>query len=163
MDNLKTERPTRKRNRLENHDYSACGAYFITICTAKRENHFWEHSKSFADCPQSVTLSKHGKIVEKAISNISSVYPALTVDHYVIMPDHIHLLVRIRSDDHGEPMVAPTISRVVQQLKGYVTKHIGFPIWQKLFFDHIIRNRQDYEEHAKYIYDNPMKYNGQPL
>ncbi len=54
-------------------------------------------------------------------------------------------------------MAAPTVSRVVQQLKGYITKRIGYSIWQKLFFDHIIRNRQDYEEHVRYIYENPMK------
>ncbi len=55
-------------------------------------------------------------------------------------------------------MVAPTISRVVQQLKGTVTKRIGVSIWQKLFFDHIIRNQQDYEEHINYIYENPMRW-----
>ena len=51
-------------------------------------------------------------------------------------------------------MVAPTMSRVVQQLKGYITKRIGRSIWQKLFIDHIIRN---HEEHVKYIYENPTR------
>ena len=74
------------------------------------------------------------------------------------MPDHIHLLLFVHSDENGRPMVAPTMSRVVQQLKGYVTKRIGVSIWQKLFFDHIIRNKEDYLEHAKYIYDNPKKW-----
>ncbi len=55
-------------------------------------------------------------------------------------------------------MVAPTMSRIVGQFKGYVTKKIGEPIWQKLYFDHIIRNRQDYEEHIEYIYENPIRY-----
>ena len=53
-------------------------------------------------------------------------------------------------------MVAPTVSRIISQMKGYVTKRIGKSIWQKLFFDHIIRNKQDYEEHVKYIYENPL-------
>ena len=69
----------------------------------------------------------------------------------------------IRADEYGRPMVAPTISRVVQQLKGYITKRIGSSIWQKLFVDHVIRNRQDYEEHVKYIYENPMKWSLQHL
>ena len=43
-------------------------------------------------------------------------------------------------------------------MKGYVTKRIGVSIWQKLFFDHIIRNKQDYKEHIKYIYENPMRW-----
>ena len=54
-------------------------------------------------------------------------------------------------------MVAPTMSRIVQQMKGYITKRIGFAIFQKLFFDHVIRNQQDYEEHLKYIYENPLR------
>ena len=55
-------------------------------------------------------------------------------------------------------MHAPTMSRVVQQLKGYITKRIGCSIWQKLFVDHVIRNREDYEEHVKYIYENPIRW-----
>ena len=55
-------------------------------------------------------------------------------------------------------MVAPTISRVVKQLKGCVSKQIGFSIWQKLFYDHIVRNREDYNEINKYIHENPMNW-----
>ena len=55
-------------------------------------------------------------------------------------------------------MVAPTISRIVQQLKGYVTKQIGSPIWQKSFFDHVIRNKSDYDKHVKYIEENPLRW-----
>ena len=108
-------------------------------------------------------LSHYGNIVDEAINNIPSKYPAVDVDRYVIMPDHIHLLLIIRADEYGRPMVAPTMSRVVQQLKGYITKRIGSSIWQKLFVDHVIRNRQDYEEHVKYIYENPMKWSFQHL
>ena len=74
------------------------------------------------------------------------------------MPNHIHLLLTIGSDEYGRPMVAPTMSRVVQQLKGYVAKRIGHSVWQKLFHDHIIRNREDYDEHVKYILENPMRW-----
>ena len=108
--------------------------------------------------PQDIALSEYGNIVDKAINNIPYVYPALDVDHYVIMPDHIHLLLIVCADECGRPMVAPTMSRMVQQLKGYITKRIGHSIWQKLFIDHVIRNREDYEEHVKYIYDNPIRW-----
>lgn len=61
-------------------------------------------------------------------------------------------------------MVAPTISTVIQQTKGWVTKQVGHPIWQKLFFDHVIRNEEDYLEAWNYIESNPgklwEKYNG---
>ena len=53
-------------------------------------------------------------------------------------------------------MVAPTVSRIVKQFKGSVTKQIGKSIWQKSFFDHVIRNKEDYEKHVKYIYENPL-------
>ena len=152
------ELPSRKRNRLKHYDYSSCGAYFITICTSDRRNYFWNGVGATIGRPQDVDLSQYGKLVDEAINNIPSIYPTLKLDHYVIMPDHIHLLLIIRADEYGRPMVAPTISRVVQQLKGYITKRIGHSIWQKLFFDHVIRNRQDYEEHVKYICDNPVKW-----
>ncbi|MBQ8567360.1 MAG: transposase [Clostridia bacterium] len=151
-------RPQRKKNRLENYDYSSCGAYFITICTSNRQNYFWKDVGATIGRPQDVILSQYGKIVDDAINNIPLKYPALMVDHYVIMPDHIHLLLLICADEYGRPMVAPTMSRVVQQLKGYITKRIGHPIWQKLFYDHVIRNREDYEEHTKYICENPINW-----
>ncbi|MBQ8439185.1 MAG: transposase, partial [Clostridia bacterium] len=95
---------------------------------------------------------------DEAINNIPKIYPMLKIERYVIMPDHIHLLLAIYADGYGRPMVAPTMSRVVQQMKGFVTKRIGCSIWQKLFFDHVIRNRQDFEEHINYIYENPIRW-----
>ena len=148
----------RKRNRLEKHDYSSCGAYFVTICTAERRNYFWENVGAIIDRPQNVVLSNSGSIVEEAIKTVTPIYSEVLVEHYVIMPNHIHLLIRIRADEFGRPMVAPTISRVIKQMKGYVTKKVGFSLWQKSFHDHVIRNREDYEEHVKYIYENPKNW-----
>ena len=155
------EFPKRKRNRLQEFDYNTPGAYFITVCTVKRQNYFWKNVGATIgrpSFPQDVQLSVYGKIVEESIRNIAKIYPSLTIDQYVIMPDHIHLLLEIRDDENGRPMAAPTISRVVQQMKGYVTKRIGTSVWQKLFYDHIIRNRADYEKHVKYIYENPARW-----
>ena len=157
MDNEKTL-PKRKDIRLKNYDYSSSGVYFLTICTSERRNYFWANVGATIGRPQDIALSEYGNIVDKAINNIPYVYPALDVDHYVIMPDHIHLLLIVCADECGRPMVAPTMSRVVQQLKGYIKKRIGHSIWQKLFIDHVIRNREDYEEHVKYIYDNPIRW-----
>jgi len=157
MDNEK-EIPKRKRNRLENYDYSSCGAYFITVCTLERQNYFWENVGAIIDRPQDVELSIYGKIVDQAIKNIPSAYPALSLESYVIMPNHIHLLLRVCADEYGRPLVAPTMSRVVKQLKGVVSKQAGISIWQKSFHDHIIRKREDYEEHLLYIYENPMRW-----
>ena len=152
------------KNRLENYDYSTCGTYFITICTLGKQNRFGKSVGATdgrppdCDCMQNIELSPCGMIVDEAINNISSVYPALSVDCYVIMPNHIHLLLRVCTDDHGRPMVAPTMSRVVNQLKGYVSRRVDATVWQKSFYDHIIRNAADYEEHRNYIYENPIRW-----
>ena len=96
--------------------------------------------------------------MEQAIKNIGHHYPAISVDHYVVMPNHIHLLLQIKTDENGRPMVAPTISIVVQQMKGYVTKQLGRSIWQKLFHDHVIRNENDYRIIWEYIENNPAQW-----
>ena len=155
---MEKELPKRKDIRLKNYDYSSSGGYFLTICTSERRNYFWANVGATIGRPQDVALSSYGTIVDEAINNISSIYPAIDIDCYVIMPDHIHLLLFIRTDEYGRPMVAPTMSRVVQQLKGYITKRIGCSIWQKLFVDHVIRNCEDYETRVKYIYENPIRW-----
>lgn len=81
----------------------------------------------------------------------------VSVDYYVIMPDHLHLLISIHPDKDGRPMVAPTVGNIVRQFKGAVTKQIGKSIWQKSFYDHIVRNGDDYNETVEYIYQNPMR------
>ena len=118
-------RPQRKKNRLDNYDYSSCGAYFITVCTLERRNYFWENVGAIIDRPQDVELSPYGKMVDNAIQSVPSAYPTLSLESYVIMPNHIHLLVRVCADEYGRPLVAPTMSRVIKQLKGIVTKQAG--------------------------------------
>ena len=148
----------RKPTRLQGYDYSRTGVYFITVCTKERRNYFWNNVGATIGRPQDIELSPYGVIVDEAINKIPEIYPSVSIKQYVIMPDHIHMLVLIRSDDNRRPMVAPTISRLVNQMKGFVSKQIGFSVWQKLFYDHIIRNRQDYEEHMKYIHENPKRW-----
>ena len=77
------------------------------------------------------------------------------VDHYVIMPNHVHLLLRITPD--GRRVAAPTVSSVVNQFKGAVSKAAGFSCWQKSFHDHIIRDEADFRRIWEYIDANPGK------
>lgn len=149
--------PKRKPNRLSYYDYSTPGAYFITICTKDKKCILWDVGASIAR-PNQPPLSRLGRIVDQAIQRISIYYPAISVDHYVVMPNHIHLLLQINTDVDGQPMVAPTISRVVQQFKGIVTKQIGYSIWQKLFHDHVIRGEADYRKIWEYIDTNPVRW-----
>lgn len=152
------ELPTRKPNRLKYYDYSTPGAYFITVCTKDRGCIFWDAVGASIARPQNPVLSQHGKIVDEAIREIPLHYPAVSVDHYAVMPNHIHLLLQINTDANGRPMVAPTISRVVQQMKGTITKRIGHPVWQKLFHDYVIRGEKDYLKIWEYIDNNPARW-----
>jgi len=154
MDNL----PKRKTIRVEDYDYASPGAYFITICTSNRENLFWHGCRGDLRSPARLPLSDIGRIVDNELQKLSSIYPAVKVDKYCIMPDHIHLIVSISADEFGRPQVAPTISRIIQQFKGAVTKQACRTVWQKSFYDHGIRNRQDYDEICEYIDNNPRKY-----
>ena len=164
----KKQLPERKRNRLQHYDYSSCGAYFITICTKDRKNIFWDMKQpnivgEAISLPPSPKLSAYGQIAEDAIQAIPKHYLRVEVDRYVIMPNHIHLILLIPYD--GGRLIAsptddtkPTISTIVGQMKRYVSKEIGMSVWQRSFHDHIIRDRQDYEEISKYIYENPARW-----
>ena len=150
--------PKRKDIRIPNFDYSTPGAYFITVCTANREKIFWNCVGADIIRPQNVPLSAAGKIVAQAIQQIPNHYENVSVDKYGIMPDHIHLILRIESDIIGRILSAPTVSTVVGSMKRWVSRQIGRPIWQKSFYDHGIRNQQDYDEIWQYIENNPLKY-----
>lgn len=150
--------PRRKCIRIEGYDYSTSGAYFITICTANREKLFWSDCRGELCSPTNVPLSDIGIIIDNEIQKLNTVYDAVRVDKYCIMPDHIHMILSIETDADGRPQVAPTVSRVVKQFKGSITKQVGRPIWQKSFYDHGIHNQQDYREIWEYIENNPLKY-----
>ena len=170
--------PKRKSIRIENYDYSTPGAYFITVCTANREKLFWSDRRGELRSPAydartgdhrsplRVELSEIGKIVDAEISKMNAVYDRVRVDKYCIMPDHIHFISSIDTEENGRtrrgelrsPACAPTISRVMKQFKGSITKQVGRPIWQKSFYDHGIRNQRDYNEIWQYIENNPLKY-----
>lgn len=120
----------RKINRLTDWDYSKAGTYFITICTNDKQCLFGKVLDSHDEPLQLKTLlSQYGLVIEKAIINIPKYYPDTYVDNYVIMPNHIHLLIRLSYDRKQ----SVTISTIINQMKGYVTKQIGEPICQKLF------------------------------
>lgn len=149
---------SRKYNRLKSHDYSQEGFYFITICTKERQQLFWRVGATLGRQQQITHLSKYGLIIEKELEKINGVYDGkIIIDHYVIMPNHLHLIIEVACIS-GPAELAPTISRVIQQFKGSITKQIGFPLWQKSFHDHIIRNEREYIELLKYMEENPLKW-----
>ncbi len=150
------ELPRRKPNRLEGYDYSQNGAYFITLCIKDRRPVLWHVGARIARPLSDGHLSAHGLVVKAAIENITAHYQTISVDKYVIMPNHVHLILTINDD--GRAMRAPTISTVINQMKGYVTKQIRVSFWQKLFHDHIIRNELEYQKIWAYIDTNPLNW-----
>ncbi|MCL2370897.1 MAG: transposase [Firmicutes bacterium] len=148
----------RKVNRLQDYDYSQNGAYFVTICTKDKQCIFGEVVPVGAGVPDrpKVVLSQLGRQVEEAIQ-FQKTKTGLEIGGYVIMPNHIHIIMIISNDDFGRSGTpAPTISKVVGSMKSYVAKIYG-NVWQKGFYDHIIRNQNDYDSILNYIDTNPDK------
>lgn len=151
--------PQRKPLRLPNYDYSQNGVYFITFCTREKRVCLWDTSVGtrIARPQEEPPLSQWGRVTEGVILQIPVHYPMVTVDAYVVMPNHVHLLLRIARED-GRAMRVPTVATIVNQLKGAVTKQIGRRIWQTRYYDHIIRDDMDYRARYEYIRDNPRRW-----
>ena len=151
--------PKRKPTRLRNYDYSSEGAYFITICTYNKQKILCEIVGDGAHDVPKIKLSYIGQMVEKYILSTNKI-PNLSVDKYVIMPNHIHLILTV--GNHGtSKALSPTnniISHAVSTLKRFVNKECGKNIFQRSFHDHIIRGEKDYLKIWNYIDTNPQKW-----
>ena len=153
------ELKTRKPLRSPYIDYKHIGVYFITLSAEQRKNHFWKYPNKKYDTPGDIELNEHGSIAAEVIRRIPEFYPYVMVDSFVIMPDHIHLLLRFCVQEGTEDArQRKSISVIINQMKGKMTKQIGRSIWKHSFFDHVIRNDNDYEETMKYIYLNPIRW-----
>ncbi len=165
----KKDLPIRKSTRLKCFDYNTTGAYFITICTKDR-------MQILSDIVNQVGVGAHddprpqltelGKTVEKYLLS-SNAIAGVKIDHYVIMPDHIHAIILLDSDkyiisENGSSR-APTptnkmLPHTVSTFKRFCNKEIGYNIFQRGYMEHIIRDKEDYETRIKYIYENPIKW-----
>lgn len=110
------ELPKRKPNRLKNYDYSSSGAYFVTICTEEKRMILCEIVGDGFPVPK-----EPGMIAEAFIKVIPEKYPGVCVDHYVVMPNHIHMLLTFNGSwGMGNP--SPTLGNVIGWYKYQVTK-----------------------------------------
>ena len=144
----------RKPNRISGYDYSRNGAYFVTICTQERRRILSDIVGDGFPVPKPM-----GVIAENVINEIHQKYPQVWVNKFVIMPDHIHMLLQI---DTGTGDPSPTLGNIVGWFKYQVTKRVnkvletpGERIFQRSYYDHVIRNQQDYDEIWQYIENNP--------
>ena len=157
MDFAKPHKPPR----LPGYDYTTPGYYFVTFNTKVRNQNILAsiHDVGAAALGGPVVrLTAAGKIVHELIENINHVYLDVGVDCYVIMPDHVHLILVLGCADGPPRAAVPTpLSRVVNTLKSLATKRYGEPLWQDEYYDHIIRNDTDLNEIRAYIQNNPLK------
>ena len=165
------ELPKRKNSRLKDYDYSSAGAYFLTICTHNRRKLLSDVVGAIHESPETIydlsetKLTKCGKIVDKNINDAEKRFDVKIVT-YVIMPNHIHLIVFI--DDMRAIRESPLQARsLISKIIGYIKMnsskeiHTFLPdkkIWQRNYYDHIIRDENDYLNIMEYIQTNPGKW-----
>ncbi len=154
------EQPKRRPVRMQGYDYSEQGLYFLTICVKNREKLLCSIvGDGVLDVPKP-KLTAVEKIVEKHINSINK-SKRIMVEKYVIMPDHIHLMVFLENEDYYGTSRTPSptnevIPKTVSGFKRLCNKEIGKNIWQRGYYDHVIRNDADYSKHFDYIENNPV-------
>ena len=151
---METTLPKRKRLRLQNYDYSMNACYFVTLCVKDRKPIFCKIKQPDNNFSQPIIeLMPEGLIVDKYINRIEKIYENVFVDNYVIMPDHIHLLISIE-----QPLLSAnnvSLSMIIKSTKSLISKEIGESFWQKSFYDEIILDEKAYMKAEQYIDDNP--------
>lgn len=154
--------PKRKQMRLKGYDYSQQGAYFITMCTNNRQCLFGNIVRcGVPDTLKQMQYSLVGNMVDTVIQNISEKDNNITIDKYIIMPNHIHFILFILSGNGTSRMPSPTnaiIPKFVSSIKRFTDKQCSIEIWQRSYHDHIIRNERDYQEIWNYIDENIKKW-----
>ena len=163
--------PKRKSTRWSGFDYSRGGAYFITICTQDRKRILskiegTETTKPVGEGSALPHLTLIGQITQDWLNKINDHFPSAELGEYVIMPNHIHLILFLE-DTSGRADPSPTVSNVIGWLKYNITKDVNLPKGQKLFqrsfYDHVIRNRDEYMEICNYITLNPDNWENDEL
>ncbi len=166
----------RRSIRLQNYDYSSQGAYFVTICTWSRESILGEVLNS------AVQLSSSGDIVMRCWQDLPNHYSDIVLDEVVIMPNHLHGIILLNGDtDRAGLKPAPTgkkpglkpaptgkqhgLPEIIRALKTFSSRQIninrntsGTPVWQRNYFDRIIRNETELYKIREYIRNNPLKW-----
>lgn len=166
----------RRSIRLKGHDYSRKGLYFITICCYRRMCHFGQIKKG------QIHLNNAGKIANQCWVAIPEHFPFVALHEYVVMPNHVHGIIEfttganqyspksiINSDSwvkSNSPLPRSPSNTVGSAVRGFkigVTKWMRqnteiYNVWQRNYYDHIIRNKQSYHCISTYIKNNPANW-----
>ena len=158
----------RKNIRLKGYDYGQAGLYFVTVCTNFKEKILWQEVTD-----DEIFLSPIGKAVEDCIKFIDKNYENVVIDKYCIMPNHIHLIIDLGFSESRrgslplrelENQNNIELHNVIGRMKSYTTRQYKIlsgntVLWQRNFYEHIIRNDEDYAEKWQYIDENVLKWN----
>ena len=147
--------------RLPCWDYGDAGCYFVTFCTKDRRCILSQIVGRDDPGAPLVQLTSTGDDLLQHVEEIPTYYPNVTLHNYVIMPNHVHLLLSIDATEEGAPGSSrPTqqLFRIVSVLKRLSNQYAKTNLWQKSFHDHIIRNEHDYLRIWQYIDTNPLKW-----
>lgn len=160
--------PQRKTVRLRDYDYSTPGWYFVTLCTRGKEKILCQIVGTAVPGGPRAQFTECGEIVDRRLREMSDFYSAVKIEKYVVMPNHVHLLIHILKSDErtqavpsgpsGTTVPTSVIARFVGTFKRLCNREWGRNIWQSRSYDHIIRNEDDYQEIWTYIDQNPAKW-----
>ena len=146
---------------MKSFDYSENHRYFVTICAKDRKRLFSVIRVGEGLAPPATQLSFIGKVIEEQLAALENRYRCITVENYVIMPNHIHAILRLENSGGASP--SPTIHDVICSFKSLVTRTCRLngctvDIWQRSYYEHIIRNENDYKNIWTYIDSNPAHW-----
>ena len=164
---METPPPVRKPLRIPNYDYNTPGAYFLTFCTHNRKHMLSRIVGAIHESP-APQLTTCGRIVDTVIKNIPE-HLSVTIDQYIIMPNHIHLIAVVRNTnilwetDKSHLQSRSVISKLIGYIKMNASRAIRqrygeVTVWQRGYYDHIIRNQEDYGALTEYIQTNPLRW-----
>lgn len=156
--------PQRKHPRLKDYDYSLPGYYYITIHTATPAIRLSTVEKDPGSDRTLVRLTKVGSIIREQLLELENRYPYVKIDKYVIMPTHIHAIIRLTGGPE-KPDLRPDLSAVIGAFKSLATRAVnehmgirGYRVFQVSFYDTVLRNEKAYRECWRYIDGNPSRW-----
>ena len=153
--------PKRKNVRLHGFDYNTPGYYFITICTKDKQKLLGEIvGTGLLDGPKN-QLTEYGQIVAGRLKLMADFYPDIKLEKYVVMPNHVHLLLHITGTMRTQASIDAVnskISKFVGTFKRLCNRECGINLWQSRSHDHVIRGEQDYLKIWQYIEENPLRW-----
>ncbi|MEE1389194.1 MAG: transposase [Clostridia bacterium] len=151
----------RKEIRIKEYNYSQSGMYFITICTKNRRCILSNITYNKKTNATQIDLLSNGKVADKYIKSINKAYKNICINYYVIMPNHIHFICEILTNGSSRTPTPTnaTIPALVSTFKRLTNKEINNKIWQRNYYEHIVRNEKEYIEIIQYIEKNPINWN----